>query len=122
MNFKKAIVRVMGKVYVMSICRKTLAVFTSLCFLFNDIIVEHAEATELSSSLISANEISIPANIGTIKDVFQGTSAKTVVHIQDAHCNRFAQEKINEILSYLYGEYGINNINPNFALELMFQG
>ena len=36
---------------------------------------------------------------------------KTIIHIQDAHCNYAAQQKIADIISYFNREYSINFVN-----------
>ncbi|MFH1846805.1 MAG: glycosyltransferase, partial [Candidatus Omnitrophota bacterium] len=87
------------------------------------------------------NTISIPAELGIIEETFfcpaseyrrtkistPSTSQdiqtgetcgkiipkqqKIVIHIQDAHCNYSAQQKISGIIKYLAQKYGINTIN-----------
>lgn len=48
--------------------------------------------------LVKAN---IPQIYGKAKDSFQGSSDKTIIHIQDAHCNVESQENIQSILKSL---------------------
>ncbi|GEM_PF-5823632 len=74
---------------------------------------------------LSVNTFVLPQSLGTIKDSWQpaviartpsearGTkqSQTTVIHIQDAHCNYYAQHAISDIIEYLNKEYGINEIN-----------
>jgi hypothetical protein len=44
-------------------------------------------------------------------------SGKTVIHIQDAHCNYAAQRSIADILGYLSNEYGVYAVNCEGAAE-----
>ena len=53
----------------------------------------------------------IPAHLGEVKHSNKGTTERIIVHIQDAHCNYFAQNKIADIIDYLNKEYGIDIIN-----------
>ena len=72
---------------------------------------------------------SLPEYLGHIKDSWSAVSTprrglpsrnslargespqKVVIHIQDAHCNYAAQQKISEIIEYLNKEYGIDTVN-----------
>ena len=53
----------------------------------------------------------VPGHLGEIKRSFIGDPGKVLIHIQDAHCNPFAQEKIAELITYLNAEYGIKTVN-----------
>ncbi|MFH0763665.1 MAG: hypothetical protein V1927_01520 [Candidatus Omnitrophota bacterium] len=59
----------------------------------------------------------LPVYLGTIKDSYlsehrkPNTKNQTIIHIQDAHCNYYAQHKISEIIEYFNKEYGVNTIN-----------
>ncbi|MFH1776503.1 MAG: hypothetical protein ABH952_02960 [Candidatus Omnitrophota bacterium] len=55
-------------------------------------------------------EFSIPRSWGRIKEIYEGTGDKFVIHIQDAHCNYEAQEKISKIVDRLAEVYGVNVI------------
>ncbi|MDD5438931.1 MAG: hypothetical protein PHS37_01945, partial [Candidatus Omnitrophica bacterium] len=50
----------------------------------------------------------LPLNKGLARDELR---PKVVIHIQDAHCNYFAQQKINEIIGYLRKQYGAGTVN-----------
>ena len=60
---------------------------------------------------IDVETFTIPAHLGEINYSFKGESDRVVVHLQDAHCNSFAQYKISGIIDYMNNEYGINVIN-----------
>ncbi|MFA5142714.1 MAG: hypothetical protein WC522_00920 [Candidatus Omnitrophota bacterium] len=79
---------------------------------------------------LNVKTFNLPQSLGTIKDSWspapstlrRGPSANyglaqdelrpsVVVHIQDAHCNYYAQHTITAILEYLTKEYGISTIN-----------
>jgi serine/threonine protein kinase len=53
----------------------------------------------------------LPYHLGQVRDSHAGSSEFFVIHIQDAHCNRFAQKKVAEIIAYLKSEYGVKTIN-----------
>jgi len=68
----------------------------------------------------------LPQSLGTIKDSWQPPviarspavssgatkqSQTTIIHIQDAHCNYYAQHAIADIIEYLNKEYGVSQIN-----------
>jgi len=69
---------------------------------------------------LNVNTFTLPEYLGHIKDSWQPLNRQTgkpanrqttVIHIQDAHCNYYAQHKIAEIVEYLNGRYGIDTIN-----------
>ncbi|MFH1837311.1 MAG: sugar phosphate nucleotidyltransferase, partial [Candidatus Omnitrophota bacterium] len=68
----------------------------------------------LKSPLI-AEDIGIAIDIGTIKSKYQGDSGKTIIHIQDAHCNFEAQTNINKMLEQLASECDVNMISVEGA-------
>ena len=67
--------------------------------------------TESPLAVLDVDTFSIPAHLGEVIYLHRGTSPRTVVHIQDAHCNFFAQKKVSEIIDYLTTEYGIEVVN-----------
>ncbi len=61
---------------------------------------------------LSADTFSLPQELGYIQESVKfPESKKTVVHIQDAHCNYAAQKSISQLLNYLTAEYGIYAVN-----------
>lgn len=60
---------------------------------------------------VDTKTFTIPSHMGEIVDRYSGSSGKVVIHIQDAHCNVFAQKKISDIIDYLVNEYGISVLN-----------
>ncbi|MFH1395204.1 MAG: hypothetical protein ABIH09_03520, partial [Candidatus Omnitrophota bacterium] len=60
---------------------------------------------------IKANKFYLPEHLGRVESFFKGKSKKTVFHIQDAHCNSFAQHKIAEIIDYLKKTHDISVLN-----------
>jgi len=60
---------------------------------------------------IDVETFTLPENLGKIKYKYQGSSNKTIIHIQDAHCNYACQQKITEILDYINKEYRVNTVN-----------
>ena len=110
---------------------KVIAIITLWSFLFttigNDIALGKAWAatTPLEPSSVGSNRpgssgyfkdlnpdtFNLPQYLGQIKDRYNANSDKIVIHIQDAHCNYYAQNKIAEIIEYLNKEHGINTID-----------
>lgn len=75
-----------------------------------------AKASEDRFKELNVNTFILPEYLGHIKDSWAPNSRlvdgqKIVIHIQDAHCNYYAQRKIAEIVEYLNKEYGINTVN-----------
>jgi hypothetical protein len=61
---------------------------------------------------MDAGTFMLPNELGYVQDSAKVEgSAKTVIHIQDAHCNYYAQKRIAEIVGYLSDEYGIRVVN-----------
>lgn len=60
---------------------------------------------------LNVDTFTLPEYLGRINDSWKGSADKMVIHIQDAHCNYYAQHKISEIIEYLNKQYGINTIN-----------
>ncbi len=57
-----------------------------------------------------AVQVNLPEKLGTIQEVFRGTSPDTVVLVQDAHTLYEAQKSIQGIIDYFQKEYGIDLI------------
>jgi len=60
---------------------------------------------------LDTGTFTVPAHLGEVKYTYKGASDKFIVHLQDAHCNKFAQHKISGIIDYLNKEYGIRMVN-----------
>ncbi len=68
---------------------------------------------------LSPRTFSLPPFLGTVKDAWSSSNpltrspanSLTIIHIQDAHCNYYAQHAIANILEYLTREYGVAAIN-----------
>ena len=121
-----------------SFCRKVFIIPLALLFLFNasggDMLVGEVWAARSSSGLtsvgldstgspsplknLSAATFTLPQELGIIQESVEvPNSGKTVIHIQDAHCNYAAQKKISEILDYLTTEYGVYAVNCEGGAE-----
>jgi len=116
---------------------RIIAFVTLVAFLFTSIGADGITAKAYASNNISAaleNQIleilnkefgrvlnpvtfTLPRNLGTVEDAWMpGKEAgqnrnKTIIHIQDAHCNYDAQQRIADIIEYLHTEYEINVVN-----------
>jgi predicted unusual protein kinase regulating ubiquinone biosynthesis (AarF/ABC1/UbiB family) len=111
---------------------KPLRVFVSLvtlvAFIFTSVLNDVAWAVTTTPMLpgrdvgaadgpgnfkeLNVDTFSLPAFLGMINDQHNaGEGSKTVIHIQDAHCNHACQIRISEIIDHLAGEYGIRAVN-----------
>ena len=101
---------------------KITSSITVFLFLFSTVInltpqYGFAESTPIGNGIGSESlgsllgqdleDFSVPYKFGEIKERFHGDNGKTVIHIQDAHCNYTAQRSIEEIIRYLTDSYGI---------------
>lgn len=67
---------------------------------------------------LSPETFNLPQELGYIQEsVKVPDSKRTVIHIQDAHCNYAAQRSIVEILAYLTTEYGVYAVNCEGGAE-----
>lgn len=57
---------------------------------------------------LDVDTFGISCLLGELEDTWKGDSGKTVIHIQDAHCNYSCQKSIRSIVDYLTSEYGID--------------
>jgi len=90
-------------------CDRTMSFATLLVFLFNTLFIDVSAASfsrEVSTSIIA--DIKIPFDLGAIQSSHQGTNGKTIIHIQDAHCNYSCQHSIKGLLEHLNKEHGID--------------
>jgi serine/threonine protein kinase len=60
---------------------------------------------------LDVETFTMPAHLGEVRYSQRGDAARTVIHIQDAHCNYFAQQKVSGVIDYLNKEYGISMLN-----------
>ena len=72
-----------------------------------------SEVSSLDSgySCLDVETFTIPPHLGEVRFSHKGNTDRIVIHLQDAHCNYFAQTKIADIISYLNKEYGVNVLN-----------
>lgn len=75
------------------------------CFLFCKLV--------FAGSIV--NNLQIPENLGRVKEIFEAdylffSGGRTIIHIQDAHCNYEAQKNMAQILERLINEYGLRLI------------
>lgn len=52
----------------------------------------------------------LPEELGYVQDSFFSGADKTIIHIQDAHCNYYAQKSIRKLIEYFREKYGITLI------------
>ena len=77
-----------------------------------DSFIPSSEGQEVLNIEDCFSPFTLPADLGRIEASWiSPTASKVIYHIQDAHCNYFAQKKIAHIISYLNREYGINTVN-----------
>ncbi|MFH1411946.1 MAG: hypothetical protein ABIG55_04795 [Candidatus Omnitrophota bacterium] len=111
--------------FIKRICRPSKKIVTgivlaafSVCFVFTDAwaiidtkgpLIDQTSPSPLTFFNIDA--FTIPEHLGEVKYSNKADSDKVIIHIQDAHCNPFAQHKIADIIDYLNEEYDINTLN-----------
>lgn len=108
----------------MRIAKKMAAALFSLVFFVSFVLSDASAVVEVAPlpfdlgaeaprtfAPLQMDTFTIPAHLGEIKLKSQGASDKFVIHIQDAHCNKYAQVKVADMIDYLTEEYGINVIN-----------
>ena len=61
--------------------------------------------------------VSLPAEIGKIRETYRGTSDKTVILIQDAHSIPDAQRSIQSAIDHFQKEYGVTLVGLEGASE-----
>ncbi|MCQ9207022.1 MAG: hypothetical protein NG740_03985, partial [Omnitrophica bacterium] len=95
-----------------------LALALSVSVFFTTLPIDYARTAEAPRGRgYTPESFSIPQNLATIADSWSPDTTSgpdkrpTIIHIQDAHCNYYAQRKICEIIEYLNKSYGINVIN-----------
>jgi len=119
-----------SKGYILSAFRKTrtvkiLSIILVQAFLFygagfasteNTAPSEEAKAVVLEKvSEPSLDAIGVSKDVGTIKARYKGNSGKSIIHIQDAHCNYEAQSNISKILEDLSKNHNINFVSVEGA-------
>ncbi|MCK4818513.1 hypothetical protein KA005_22275, partial [bacterium] len=100
---------------------KIIRLIVAGIFMFNFLLcdlaiaqpVEKLNITDGSTyiSQFKFDDFELPYSAGDIKTKFKGDPGKTVVHIQDAHCNYACQHKISDIIDYLNAEYGVDTLD-----------
>ena len=101
---------------------------TLVAFLCNTVLFDSAWAVGTPSGLpgsspdraggsglfkeLHVDTFTLPEYLGHINDQYKSDkSDKTIIHIQDAHCNYACQQKIAEIIEYINKEYGVGTVN-----------
>lgn len=103
--------------------RKIISTATVFCFVMTQNLfaspgmgIEIASPREAPSFL----QIDIPAELATLDGLYEApfkTDPKMILHIQNAHANYGAQQKIKELLQYLEKTYAIKTIFVEGASE-----
>lgn len=95
-----------------------LALTLAVSIFFTSLPIDYARAAEAPRGHnYTPENFSIPKNLATIADSWSPDPASgpdnppTLIHIQDAHCNYYAQRKICEIIEYLNKNYGVSVVN-----------
>ena len=90
-----------------------------VCFVFTDAwaviplkpSIDPALNNSQNTASLDPSTFTLPVHLGEVRYSYKGDPDRIVIHIQDAHCNYFAQKKIAEIIDYLKREYGIDVVN-----------
>ncbi|MEA3488864.1 MAG: hypothetical protein U9R44_00775 [Candidatus Omnitrophota bacterium] len=112
----------MSNVFKKSIFMRSVSVFLVLTFAFYNVSFAAAEndfaahgKEKFVDSALAVDDIGVAIDCGTIKSTYKGKKDKTIIHIQDAHCNYEAQQNINRILAQLVKECGVDMISVEGA-------
>jgi|GEM_PF-5330371 len=101
---------------------KTVALFLVVTFVSAQAITWPAAAFDSNSNVPGGDPVSaltgkvldgtiaVPPELGTLDEVFSGTSGKMVVYIQDAHDSLEAQENIAKIIKHLVANCGVKTV------------
>ncbi|MBU4304577.1 MAG: hypothetical protein KJ893_02975 [Candidatus Omnitrophica bacterium] len=90
------------------IMRLKIFVYTACVFglVLNFCYAQEPAPTDMEDYL-DIFELAVSSSYGRIKEIYKGTSAEVIVHIQDAHANYEAQTNIGNILDLLVQDYGL---------------
>jgi len=104
--------------------KKAIAICTAIAFFFSIISSDLAWAIAKEPLLtpsggenpagpakFNLSEFVLPSYLGHAENLSMGRSDKTVIHIQDAHCNYAAQLAIGKVINYLNKNYNVDLVN-----------
>ncbi|MDD5633708.1 MAG: lysostaphin resistance A-like protein [Candidatus Omnitrophica bacterium] len=106
--------------------KRVISLITLFAFVFTMVLPDALAAGSISKNpfeqiqiadnvktipVFNVDTFSLPDGLGEVQFFHKGSSGKTVIHIQDAHCNYFAQKRVGDILNYLAEEFDINIAN-----------
>lgn len=72
---------------------------------FPDGGLDRAGGPGLYKTALDIDTVSVPLRFGEIREASKGTNGRTIIHIQDAHCNYAAQMSIDALIRHLTGTY-----------------
>jgi len=88
---------------------RAISIIVIGAFLCNSLVLDIAHsAPVLPIQNLLADSFEVPMNLGTVMDMHNGTNGKTIIHIQDAHCNYSAQHSVKELINYFNHNYGLD--------------
>lgn len=102
---------------------KIINIFVSFAFLFTTTVNESMaqenladdslilEVAENAFARLDTETFMLPAHLGEVRYTHKGSSDMVLVHLQDAHCNYYAQQKVSGIIEYINKEYGLRMVN-----------
>lgn len=76
---------------------------------------ENLPQIEFDPHPVNVLKVSVPKQMASVKEIFQGESQKTVFIIQDIHEVPEAQRNIRRIIGYLQNQYKINLVGVEGA-------
>ncbi|MBL7069745.1 MAG: M20/M25/M40 family metallo-hydrolase, partial [Candidatus Omnitrophica bacterium] len=94
-----------------------ISIITIWAFLFNTFGMELAWASKTPSPVLPASGTGnagspghtiLPKELGEIKEVHTGVNKKTVIYIQEAHCNYSCQKSIRDIIEHFNHKRGVD--------------
>ncbi|HPW77309.1 MAG TPA: hypothetical protein PLK73_05155, partial [Candidatus Omnitrophota bacterium] len=103
--------------------KKILSLITLLCFVFSQSVDAYpGMGIEMRASRETPSffQIQIPSDLATVDGIFEAPARpdpRMILHVQNAHANYDAQQKIKQLLEYLEKTYAIKTIFVEGASE-----
>ncbi|HOG23177.1 MAG TPA: hypothetical protein PK590_00855, partial [Candidatus Omnitrophota bacterium] len=103
--------------------KKILSLITLLCFVFSQSVDAYpGMGIEMRTSRETPSffQIQIPSDLATVDGIFEAPARpdpRMILHVQNAHANYDAQQKIKQLLEYLEKTYAIKTIFVEGASE-----
>ncbi len=96
---------------------KTISWIIVFVFTLDSCLQSFPKSAFAGTAKTPSSSLNVPADLGTIKSFHAGSSAKTVIYIEDAHNSLEAQEHISKMIHYL-----VKHQNIRLVFEEGYEG